>query len=146
MTEIVRYKAAHMVSIIGESRRQEEDWFITADIIAPAKAKEQGDAWTLLDNARPLACGGFYRFEGNEAEAWFLLCPDAKKYAKTITRFIRWAFDYATEVKGVRRFVAHVLDYDTTGQKWATLFGFRDTGVRTVDMGHDYMEFRKVAG
>lgn len=131
MIEFVPYEAHHAETMIAFETRPEEAWFVTADVRKKAKEKESGDAWTMLEDGMPKASGGFYRYDGNGAEAWFMICPSAKRYAKSLARFVTWAIDHELDTR-VTSVYAAVLDHDMTGKKWAEFLKFESTG-KTVD-------------
>lgn len=139
MIEFVPFRSDHAVRVIIHGTRQVEQWFQTADVYVRAKEKESGDAWTLMQDGAPVACGGFYRYEGPTAEAWFLISPFIAKNRRAMIRFMRWAFDWATDVKKVKTFRAHVLSGDTVGLRWARYWGLLPAGSVEDKTGRRYV-------
>lgn len=145
MIEIAPYKASHAFDIICDQVRETESWFKTCPQAGQLmKEKEQGEAWTVLEDGVPIACAGFYRYAGHTAEAWYLMSPGAKRHIKGIMVICKNSIDTFLEDSGITHLVAHVLEEDAGGHAWARYMGFKRTDIHIPDGGHMYVKYQRV--
>lgn len=143
---LVDYRTEHGIEIVNQRGRETEGRFLSMpDINARLEEKETtGNAWTMLKNGRPIACGGFYRYTDHGAEAWYLVSPDAWTERKTLFRIVRdiivnFMKHYPCRLTG------HVLDDDEAGKRWARHLGFQDTDTRIEADGITYVLYERLA-
>lgn len=125
MIEITGYKAEHFTRILMNNPRSVEG-LLTDDTLISLKAteKERGDAWTMLVDGDPVACGGFFHYANNEAEAWYLISPDAAEHTKLLIRVVRGFIETFITDKDILRLKAFVDTSDDAGVRWAGCMGF----------------------
>ena len=138
MTEVVEYKAEHGITLIQNQVRDEEAWFRNVTTLADLMAeKEKGYAWTLLKDGEAVACGGFYRYEGNTAEAWYIVSPKAWEERRWLFQIVRNIIDTFLDETG-KTLKGHVLVNDRAGRSWAKHMGFTETPGIILDKGQEY--------
>lgn len=125
MIEITGYRPEHFTRIITTNPRSVEGALTDEAVISlKAREKEQGDAWTMLVDGNPVACGGFFHYANNEAEAWYLISPDAAEHTKLLLRVVRGFIETFITDKDVLRLKAFVDMDDEAGKRWAGCMGF----------------------
>jgi hypothetical protein len=146
MIEVVPYTKGHGLAIIADQTRDVESWFRETSVViaeAAMREKENGHAWTLIEDGIPLVAAGFYRFTENKvAEAWYLMSPKGLKHIRGVMRICRNSISAFVEETGFL-LVAHVLEEDTGGHSWAKYMGFKSTGELIPDGGHMYVTYQR---
>lgn len=116
MIEIVPLKPEHIDGMEVQPAQR-----MGADEMRVAMSAPMGDdAWTVLADGKPVACGGLLKVWEGRAYAWALLGVDARRYLKSITKAARRGI----ETGGFRRVEMAVQEGFPEGQHWARLLGF----------------------
>lgn len=116
MIQIVPLKPEHIDGLEVQPAQRMSAAEMRAAIAAPMG----DDAWAVLAEGKPVACGGLLKVWDGRAYAWALLGVDARRHLKSITKAARRGI----ETCGFRRVEMAVQVGFREGQHWARMLGF----------------------
>lgn len=143
---MVDFRYEHGLDILRTRGREAEKRFLSMlDLEDRLEEKEKtGNAWTMLKDGRPIACGGFYRYTDEGAEAWYMMTPEAWAERRILFRVVRNIITNFLRLHPCR-LTGHILDDDEAGKTWARHLGFRETETRITADDRVYVLYERVA-
>jgi len=87
------------------------------------------NAYTLLLDDTPIACGGVWPIWEGVAAVWSALSLESLKHPKALHKAARGALDEIEARLGLKRMEAAVLFGHDAGHRWMRHLGFREEGL-----------------